>query len=235
MFTTIYICLLLVLVFVSWIASIYGVVLSNGEVMPSLLSADSLRWFVRHSMEIIAAAPLAHVLLILLMVGTVRSCGLLRYVVHLMREHKALPLVHRQKHALRIALLVFGVFVALVLSGILTPDGNLLSVTGHIVGGPLSRGWLFLLCLVVCVPCLIYSRLSDLWHTEYELLGFLTSEIARCSGYFVTLVVAALFMAALHYIGLFELLGWSDSAISIFSLMLYGLPLAVAVCKKGLS
>lgn len=231
MFTTIYICFLLVLVFVSWIASIYGLMLPNGAVMPSLLSADSMRWFVRHSMEIIEAAPLAQVLLILLMVGTIRSCGLIRYVAHLMREHKALPLVHRQKHATHIALLVFGVFVALVLSGILTPDGNLLSVTGHIAGGPFSRGWLFLLCLVVCVPCLVYGRLSDLWHTEYELLGFLTSEIARCSGYFVTLVVAALFMAALHYVGLFELLGWSDSVVAIFSMVLYGLPLAVTIYK----
>lgn len=231
MFTTIYICFLLVLVFFSWIASIYGLMLPNGAVMPSLLSADSMRWFVRHSMEIIEAAPLAQVLLILLMVGTIRSCGLIRYVAHLMREHKALPLVHRQKHATRIALLVFGVFVALVLSGILTPDGNLLSVTGHIAGGPFSRGWLFLLCLVVCVPCLVYGRLSDLWHTEYELLGFLTSEIARCSGYFVTLVVAALFMAALHYVGLFELLGWSDSVVAIFSMVLYGLPLAVTIYK----
>ena len=231
MFTTIYICFLLVLVFVSWIASIYGLMLPNGAVMPSLLSADSMRWFVRHSMEIIEAAPLAQVLLILLMVGTIRSCGLIRYVAHLMREHKALPLVHRQKHATRIALLVFGVFVALVLSGILTPDGNLLSVTGHIAGGPFSRGWLFLLCLVVGVPCLVYGRLSDLWHTEYELLGFLTSEIARCSGYFVTLVVAALFMAALHYVGLFELLGWSDSVVAIFSMVLYGLPLAVTIYK----
>ncbi len=219
------------LVFVSWIASIYGLMLPNGAVMPSLLSADSMRWFVRHSMEIIEAAPLTQVLLILLMVGTIRSCGLIRYVAHLMREHKALPLVHRQKHATRIALLVFGVFVALVLSGILTPDGNLLSVTGHIAGGPFSRGWLFLLCLVVCVPCLVYGRLSDLWHTEYELLGFLTSEIARCSGYFVTLVVAALFMAALHYVGLFELLGWSDSVVAIFSMVLYGLPLAVTIYK----
>lgn len=219
------------LVFVSWIASIYGLMLPNGAVMPSLLSADSMRWFVRHSMEIIEAAPLAQVLLILLMVGTIRSCGLIRYVAHLMREHKALPLVHRQKHATRIALLVFGVFVALVLSGILTPDGNLLSVTGHIAGGPFSRGWLFLLCLVVCVPCLVYGRLSNLWHTEYELLGFLTSEIARCSGYFVTLVVAALFMAALHYVGLFELLGWSDSVVAIFSMVLYGLPLAVTIYK----
>ena len=205
--------------------------LPNGAVMPSLLSADSMRWFVRHSMEIIEAAPLAQVLLILLMVGTIRSCGLIRYVAHLMREHKALPLVHRQKHAIRIALLVFGVSVALVLSGILTPDGNLLSVTGHIAGGPFSRGWLFLLCLVVCVPCLVYGRLSDLWHTEYELLGFLTSEIARCSGYFVTLVVAALFMAALHYVGLFELLGWSGSVVAIFSMVLYGLPLAVTIYK----
>lgn len=232
MFTSIYICLLLVLVFFSWIASIYGIVLPDGEVMPSLLSADSLRWFVRHSMEIIAAAPLAQVLLVMLMVGAVRSCGLIRYVGHLVREHKTLPLVHRQRHALRIALLVFGVCVAMVLSGIVAPGGNLLSVTGHIVGGPLSRGWLFLLCPVVCVPCLIYGRLSGLWRTEYELLGFLTSEIARCSGYFVTLVVAALVMAALHYVGSFELLGWGDSAISIFSLVLYGLPLAVAVCKE---
>lgn len=232
LFATLYLVLLVLLVLFSWIASAYGLVLPSGEAVSSLLGADSMRWFVRHSVENIAAAPIVQVVLVLIMVGAVRSCGVARGVGNLVRESRRLPLSRRQQYAARIALIVLGVCLLLVVWGIVAPSGNLLSVTGRIAGGPLSGGWPFILLLQVCVPCLVYGRISGLWHTERDVLDAFTAEIARCSGYFVTLIVGSQLMAALHYVHLFDLLGWGRKGVNFFMFLLYGLPLLFALCGK---
>lgn len=232
LFATLYIVLLVLLVLFSWIASAYGLVLPNGEAISSLLATDSMRWFVRHSVENIAAAPIVQVVLVLVIVGAVRSCGVVRSVEYLVREHRRLPLSRRQQYAARIALVVLGVCLLLVVWGIVAPSGNLLSVTGRIAGGPLSRGWLFILLLLVCVPCFVYGRISGLWHTERDVLDAFTAEIARCSRYFVTLIVGSQLMAALHYVHLFDWLGWGNGAVTTLSVVVYGLPLIVAIGRS---
>lgn len=229
LFATLYLVLLVLLVLFSWIASAYGLVLPSGEAVSSLLGADSMRWFVRHSVENIAAAPIVQVVLVLIMVSAVRSCGVVRGVGNLVREGRRLPLSRHQQYAARIALVVWGVCLLLVVWGIVAPSGNLLSVTGRIAGGPLSSGWLFILLLVVCVPCFVYGRLSGLWPTERDVLDAFTAEIARCSRYFVTLIVGSQLMAALHYVRLFDLLGWGDGAVTALTVGVYGLPLIVAI------
>lgn len=232
LFATLYLVLLVLLVLFSWIASAYGLVLPSGEAVSSLLGADSMRWFVRHSVENIAAAPIVQVVLVLIMVGAVRSCGVVRGVGNLVREGRRLPLSRRQQYAARIALIVLGVCLLLVVWGIVAPSGNLLSVTGRIAGGPLSGGWPFILLLLVCVPCLVYGRISGLWHTERDVLDAFTAEIARCSGYFVTLIVGSQLMAALHYVRLFGFLGWGDGAVTALTVGVYGLPLVVAIGRR---
>lgn len=232
LFATLYLVLLVLLVLFSWIASAYGLVLPSGEAVSSLLGADSMRWFVRHSVENIAAAPIVQAVLVLIMVSAVRSCGVVRSVGYFMRERRRMPLSRRQQYAARIALVVLGVCLLLVVWGIVAPSGNLLSVTGRIAGGPLSRGWLFILLLLVCVPCFVYGRVSGLWHTERDVLDAFTAEIARCSGYFVTLIVASQLMAAIHYVRVFELLGWGDGAVTTLTAIVYGLPLMVAIGRR---
>lgn len=232
LFATLYLVLLVLLVLFSWIASAYGLVLPSGEAVSSLLGADSMRWFVRHSVENIAAAPIVQVVLVLIMVSAVRSCGVVRGVGNLVREGRRLPLSRRQQYAARIALIALGVCLLLVVWGIVAPSGNLLSVTGRIAGGPLSGGWPFILLLLVCVPCLVYGRISGLWHTERDVLDAFTAEIARCSGYFVTLIVGSQLMAALHYVHLFDLLGWGDGAVTALTVGVYGLPLMVAIGRR---
>lgn len=232
LFATLYLVLLVLLVLFSWIASAYGLVLPSGEAVSSLLGADSMRWFVRHSVENIAAAPIVQVVLVLIMVGAVRSCGVVRGVGNLVREGRRLPLSRRQQYAARIALIVLGVCLLLIVWGIVAPSGNLLSVTGRIAGGPLSGGWPFILLLLVCVPCLVYGRISGLWHTERDVLDAFTAEIARCSGYFVTLIVGSQLMAALHYVRLFGFLGWGDGAVTALTVGVYGLPLVVAIGRR---
>lgn len=233
MFTSVYLLLLLLLVLFSWIANVYGVMLPNGEMIPSLLSADSFRWFVRYGVGHVADAPIVQVLFVLLMVGAARGCGLLRHLKHLIYEREYLPLTRRQRYAARVSWGIFVLSIFFVLSGVLLPGGSLLSVTGRIVGGPLSRGWLFLLCIVVCVSCWAYGRLSGLWYTERGALQAFTSEIARCSHYFVTLIVASQLVAALHYVHIFDLLGWGAALTRWCVTLLYGLPLVIALVRDG--
>ncbi len=232
LFATLYLILLVLLMLFSWIASAYGLVLPGGEVVPSLLGADSLRWFVRHSVENIAAAPIVPVVLVLIMVGAVRSCGVVQGVGCLVRGRQRLPLSRRQQYAMRIALAVLGVCLLMVGWGIAAPGGNLLSVTGRIAGGPLSGGWLFILLLLVCVPCWVYGRVSGLWHTERDVIDAFTAEIARCSGYFVTFIVGSQLVAAMHYVHVPDLLGWGDGAVTVLSAIVYGLPLVAEIARS---
>ena len=106
----------------------------------------------------------------------------------------------------------------------IAPGGNLLSVTGHIAGGPFSSGWLFLLAVVICLPCIIYGRMSGQWHTEKEILVGLSAEIVRCADCFVTCIVASQLVATMRYVCLFDLLGWSDTLITLAETIVYALP-----------
>lgn len=225
MFTTLYLLLLFFLVLFSWIGNVYGLSLPEGDIVPSLLSSESMRWFVRHGVDHITEAPIVTVLLVLILMSVVRSIGLSRYVARLMSERRLPVLSRRQRHASRVACSIFGVGLLLVLSGVLLPGGNLLSVTGHLAGGPLSRGWLLVVLLVVCIPGLVYGRIVGLWHTERDMLSALTTEIARCSGYFVTLIVASQLMAALRYTRLFEFVQHGDVISQLFTFLVYALPL----------
>lgn len=231
MFAILYILLLLALVMFSWIASVYGFVLPDGELLPSLLSADSFRWFLRHSIDNIAGVPIVYVLLVLMMIGTVRSCGVLNYFSHLLHEGERPFLTRRQQYASRVAWVVFGGCMSMILWGVLSPKGNLLSVTGHLAGGPLACGWLFVLSVIVCVPCLVYGCLGGLWQTPQSVLKAFTAEIARCSDYFVTYIVASQLIAALHYTQMFQLLQWQNTTMTLFQIIVYGAPLIATIHK----
>ena len=229
MFTTLYLLLLALLVFASWIGSTYALTLPDGSVVPNLLSADSVRYFVRHSIDHIAAAPLVHVLLLLLIVGLGRQCGLFRTLSSLLCR-RAVPVPsQRQRYALRLSLGLFVVCLGIVFIGVVGPQPNLLSVTGRLAGGPLSHGWLPLLTLCTCLPCLCYGWLCGLWQTEHELLGALTSEVARQARYFVTLIVGAQLVAAARYVGLFGLMGYSPTTEHLIVWSIYMVPLLSAM------
>ena len=85
-YTSLYLLLLLLLVLFSWVGSAYGLMLPDGALLPNLLGPDSVRYFVRHGIEHISAAPVVEVLLLVLMVGAVGQSGLwshLLSVLHL--------------------------------------------------------------------------------------------------------------------------------------------------------
>ena len=229
MFTLLYLILLVLLVLFSWIGSMYALMLPDGSIMPNLLSSDSVRHFVRHSMDHMAAAPIVAVLLLLIIVGAVRRCGLWNVLLSLVRERRLPLLTQRERYALRFSLGLLVVCLAVVVLGRVGPQANLLSVTGRIAGGPFSRGWLPLLCICVSAPCLCYGWLCGLWHGERNMLSALTSEIARHSSYFVTLLVASQWVASMQYIHLFEWMGCGDVATAVCVYAIYLVPLAYSL------
>lgn len=231
MFAIIYLLLIAALVVFSWVSSVYGFMLPDGTVLPSLLSADSVRWFVRHSIDNIAAAPIVEVLLLLVMMGAVEQSGLWNMLLGILRERTFPSLSRQQKYALHISVAVFLVCLSVIAVGLWGAGGNLLSVTGRIAGGPFSRGWLPLLCICVCIPCICYAWIGGLWHTERDVLSGLSATISRQSGYFITLIVASQLMATMQYLQLFEFLGWGSGAVNVCAAIVYGLPLIVAILR----
>lgn len=216
--SSLYLLLIAVIVLFSWVGSIYALTLPDGSMIPNLLSEESVRWFVRHSIDNVSAAPLVEALLALIAIGALRSSGLLTALIH----YTSLD-VRRHRHALYTALAVLAVCLCLVLMGI-APGGNLLSVTGHIAGGPFASGWLFLLTLVASVPSIVYGCMSGQWRNAKELFAGLSSEIASCASYFVTIVVASQLVAVMQYVRLFELLGISYAMQSIIVALVYAIP-----------
>lgn len=229
MFTLLYLILLVLLVLFSWIGSMYALVLPDGGIIPNLLSADSVRHLVRHCMDHMASAPIVTVLLLLIVVGAVKRCGLWSAMCSLVRERRLPLLTQRERYALRLSLGLLVVCVAVVAFGLVGPQANLLSVTGRIAGGPFSRGWFPLLSVCICVPCLCYGWLCGLWHSERDMLSALTSEVARHSSYFVTLLVASQWVAAMQYVHLFEWIGCSDATTAIVVYGIYLVPLVYSL------
>ena len=223
---SLYLLLIAIVVLFSWLGSAYALPLPDGGILPNLLSGEGMRWLVRHSVDNIAAAPLVEVLLVLISAGALHSSGLFDAMIH--RERHT---VRRDRHALRIALVVLVICACVVLVSI-APGGNLLGVTGHIAGGPFATGWLFLLALVVIIPCILYGYMSGQWHTREELFTGITSELSTCASYFVTLIVASQLMGIAQYTHLFELIKAPSIVRDIIEASIYILPLIALYINK---
>lgn len=216
--SSVYLLLFVVLVLFSWVGSVYGLMLPDGSLMPNLLSEEGVRWFVRHSMDNISAAPFAEVVLGLLALGAFRSSGLWHALWHRSQ------LLQRQRHALLVSLAVMAACAFVVVWGII-PGGNLLSVTGRLSGGPFASGWPFLLWLVVIVPCIVFGKMCGQWRTTNELYAGLTSAIVSYANYFVALVIASQLVAGMHYVRLFYLIGLSPTMQNLCIGLIYAIPL----------
>lgn len=221
---SLYLLLVAIVVLFSWVGSVYALPLPNGEVLPNLLSEEGIRWIVRHSIENIAAAPFAEVILILISIGALRSSGLLEVIIH--RDT-----ARRERYALRSALAVFFACVGLLLLGLI-PGGNLLGVTGHIEGGPFAAGWLFLLTLVLSLPSIVYGWMSGNYHGKKDVFSGLSCEVVSYASYFVTLVVASQLVAVMRYVCVFDLLGTPHTVQEIVVDLIYAIPLIVLFITK---
>lgn len=220
---SLYLLLIAVLVLFSWVGSIYGLLLPDGTILPNLLSEESVRWFVRHSIGNIASAPFVEILLVLIVIGALRSSGLLSAAA------RRTPYTGRHRYALRTAIAIFVIGVVLLVVNIV-PGGNLLSVTGHVAKGPFAQGWLFLLAIIICIPCIVYGCMSGQWRNERDVLVGFSTEIVRCADCLVTCMVASQLVATIRYVRLFELLGSTHVLMTLTEVLVYALPFVFRWC-----
>lgn len=225
MISMLYLLLFVALVVFSWVANIYGLTLPSGSLVPSLFSEESVRWFVRHGVDNVSAAPLGQVLLVLLAMGALRSSGLMTSL------RKGAILDQRQRHARRVSLIVCSICILFVVLGIL-PGGNLLGVTGHITGGPFAAGWLFISSLIVVLSSIVYGVMCEHWHFGADLFTDIAVGMGVYSNYFFVLVVASQLVAAVGYVQLFDLLRMSPVAQNILVSLVYVLPLVLLIIKN---
>ena len=136
--SVLFMLLTLLLVLISWIASVYEI----GNVQ-SLLSAEGIRWMLGHTVSKYVQAPaLAIVLVILMGAGVCVRSGLSDVLRRFFKKGQLLS--RRERRALRSACLALLIYIMLIVVSLFFPWNFLQGVTGSWLHSPFSRGTVYL-------------------------------------------------------------------------------------------
>ncbi|MBO7415223.1 MAG: AbgT family transporter [Bacteroidaceae bacterium] len=222
----VYLILLVLVVFISWIGSVVEIRTigrSGGPMLQSLLSEQGIRWFVRNAASCIGNAPVGEALMILVAIGAGKESGLFRALFH------SMTLSPRERVSLLISLITFVVIIAVILFGLFSGSNLLLGVTGAIKGGPLAQGAVFILMIALLLPSLIYGISTDTFHTASECVEALSSMIRVAASFLLTMLIAAQLIETVKYTRLDALAGISPGLMSVLSFLIYWIPLPIIV------
>ena len=222
----VYLVLLVLAVFVSWIGSVVEIRTlgrSGGPMLQSLLSEQGIRWFVRNAASCMGNAPVGEAMMILVAVGAGKESGLFRALLH------SMTLSPRERVSLLISLITFVVIIVIILFGLFSGSNLLLGVTGAIKGGPLAHGAVFILMLALLLPSLIYGISTDTFHTASECVEALSSMIRVAASFLLTMLIAAQLIETVKYTRLDALAGISPGLMSVLSFLIYWIPLPIIV------
>lgn len=221
----VYLILLVLVVFFSWIGSVleFRTMGRNGPMLQSLLSEQGIRWFVRNAASCMGNAPVGEALMILVAIGAGKESGLFRALAH------SMTLSPRERVSLLISLITFAVIIAVILFGLFSGSNLLLGVTGAIKGGPLAHGAVFILMIAILLPSLIYGISTDTFHTARECVEALSSMIRVAASFLLTMLVAAQLMETIKYTRLDALSGITPVMMSVISFLVYWIPLPIII------
>lgn len=213
-FYSIVVALVLVL-FVSWVASIYV------EGVEGLLTARGIRWMCSSIVPNFAAVHLAKIFLGLMAISVLRESG----IMHTLRGRISL----KQKRALQITgaavLMVLGVFALLLL----LPNAVLLSALGTFHNSAFSKGgYGLLMCLAIFVGN-VYGYTSGRFLVMRDFVHAHTSILSTVANYFVFLFFASQLVGCIEFTGILPLLGDDGTALYLLRGLLYNVPLLLYV------
>lgn len=210
--------LTLALALFSWMGSIYGL----GEVQ-SLLSAEGIRWVLGHVMESYVQCPALGIMLVLLMgVGIVARSGLYDVLKRLCRKEKQLS--RKERRALSLALVVFGIYALLVSLTLFLPWNFLLGITGSWHHSPFSKGLVYILSLGIGLSGMVYGYVSDTFRKVEDVVSGMSSLISRLAPCWVTLFFVVQFFSFLEYTRLADWMGISSGFMEMLSLFFCYIP-----------
>lgn len=182
------VCVLWVLlVFMSWILT---------AVMPdlalrSLLSAEGIRWFFGHFVTCLATPLLVWLVLGVMAYGVVRNTGLLA-----IRR----PLGVRERYALRVVALEFGLIVSVMLLLTLLPQALLLSVTGGLLYSSFSTSLIPVICFSLVVMGITYGTVTGRLTCLGDAYTALTSGFDVAGGIFVFYILLVMLYSSVCFV-----------------------------------
>lgn len=211
--------LTVVLALFSWIGSVYGI----GEVQ-SLLSAEGIRWMLGHVVENYVHAPALGIVLVLFMgMGIGIRAGLYGALKRFCRKEKQLS--RKERRALAISALAFGLYVALIGVALLLPWNFLYGVTGSWSHSPFAKGLVYILSVGIGLSGMVYGYVSDVFRGWKDVVGGMSLLISRSASYFVTLFFVVQFFSSFNYTRFPEWVSISDGVVEVLFQLFCYLPL----------
>ncbi len=218
-FSLTFFLLTVLLALFSWIGSVYGA----GEVQ-SLLSAEGIRWMLGHVVENYVQTPALGLVLVLFMgLGVGIRAGLYDVLKRFCRKEKLLS--RKERRALLMSAIAFGLFVALIVVALLLPWNFLYGVTGSWEHSPIAKGWSYLLSVGIGLSGMVYGYVSDVFRNLADVVRGMSLLISRLASYFVTLFFVVQFFSSLAYTGLAEWIGLPDGVVEVLFQLFCYLPL----------
>ncbi|MGL4853271.1 MAG: AbgT family transporter [Phocaeicola sp.] len=221
-------CFLLTLgvVLASWVASMQGV-----PEVQNLLTADALRWQLRHALPNYMDTPALGIVMILFIGG-----GLLFHSGWITACKKLCvaynTVTRKERMGLLFSLLVGVVYMLLVLSITYAPLTLLRSVTGSLHHSPFLQGIYYIVSIGMGMVGIVFGYTSGRMHSDRDIVAGMQLLFVHCADYFVILFFLVQFFSTLQYSSLFGLLGVEKEFVrSVFDALFY-LPLLPCALRK---
>ena len=173
-----------ILIFVSWLLSA-----TMTEGVRSLLSSEGIRWFFGSFVGIMASPLLVWLLLSLIAWGSLQKSGLL-----------AMQQSYREKVALRSALLLLILYVAVILLLTVTPNAFLLSITGSLFPSAFSRSLVPIIAFGIVLMSISFGVMSGRINSLSAVLETLSFGISKGAELFVLYILIMQFYESLWFV-----------------------------------
>jgi p-aminobenzoyl-glutamate transporter AbgT len=222
-----YLFLSIAVILIAWVGSFWelrNINVNSELILRSLLTIDGVRYLLHNSVSLLDDAPIANILMLLFTIG-VANRSLLFKTLSLFLHHKSLS--YKQYASLLLSFIVFVLMFLLLIYGVFGPEHLLLSISGTLKNSPLIDGFFAILMILVLLPCLIYGMATDSFNVVDDGIEALVSVIRLVPSYLFTLFMASFLMSVITYSRIDILLGVGTVGITLFSQILYWLPLPI--------
>ena len=162
-----------ILILVSWLLSA-----TMTEGVRSLLSSEGVRWFFGSFVDIMASPWLVWLLLILIALGSLQRSGLF-----------SMQQGYREKVALRVALLFFVLYVAVILLLTVTPNAILISIKGSLFPSAFSRSLVPIIAFGIVLVSISFGVMSGRINSLSGVLEALSFGISKGARFFVLYIL----------------------------------------------
>lgn len=222
-----YLFLSIAVILIAWVGSFWelrNINVNSELILRSLLTIDGVRYLLHNSVSLLDDAPIANILMLLFTIG-VANRSLLFKTLSLFLHHKSLS--YKQYASLLLSFIVFMLMFLLLIYGVFGPEHLLLSISGTLKNSPLVDGFFAILMILGLLPCLIYGMATDSFNVVDDGIEALVSVIRLVPSYLLTLFMASFLMSVITYSRIDILLGVGTVGITLFSQILYWLPLPI--------